>query len=97
MIVCRNRRILDYEGAMDSPTNLRGGTRIPCEIRLTLVTLDSARPCFEPCSVVLVNPRGCGVKFGRPLDVGTHVRLEGLPSKRSATARVANCISLGGI
>jgi hypothetical protein len=94
-MICRNRRILDYEGAMDRPTNLRGGTRIPCEIRLTLVTLDPGRPCFEPCLVVLVNSQGCGVKFRRPLEVGTRVRLEGLPAKRSATARVVNCISLG--
>jgi hypothetical protein len=75
--------------------NLRHGTRIPCQIRLTLMTLDSADPFFEPCLVVLVNPQGCGLKLARPLDIGTRVRLEGLPAKHSVTAQVVNCISLG--
>ena len=88
-------RLPGFSSWKNRPTNLRGGTRIPCEIRLTLVTLDSARPFFEPCFVVLVNPQGCGVKFGRPLEIGTRVRLEGLPAKRSVIARVVNCISLG--
>lgn len=75
--------------------DLRRGTRIPCEIRLTLISLDSAHPFFETCLVVLVNPQGCGLRFGRPLEIGTRVRLEGLPAKRSVTAQVVNCISLG--
>lgn len=59
------------------------------------MSLDSAHPFFEPCLAILANLKGCGVRFGRPLKVGTHVRLEGLPTKRSVTARVVNCISLG--
>ena len=59
------------------------------------MSLDSAHPFFEPCLAVLVNPQGCGVKFGRPMKIGTRVRLEGLPGKRSVTAEVVNCISLG--
>ena len=43
-------------------------------------------------SLVLVNPQGCGLRFGRPLEIGTPVRLEGLPAKRSVTAQVVNCI-----
>ena len=73
----------------------RGGTRIPCQIRLTLSALAPHHPFFEPCVVVLANLRGCGVKFGRPLEIGTRVQLEGLPAKRTVTARVVNCISLG--
>ena len=89
-------RLYDFSSWKNRPTaNLRRGTRIPCEIRLTLVTLDSAHPFFEPCLVVLVNPQGCGLRFGRPLEIGTRVRLEGLPAKRSVTAQVVNCISLG--
>jgi hypothetical protein len=38
---------------------------------------------------------GCGVRFSHPLEIGTRVHLEGLPEKRSITARVVNCISLG--
>ena len=59
------------------------------------MSLDSAHPFFEPCLVILANPQGCGVRFGRSLKIGTHVRLEGLPAKRSVTAQVVNCISLG--
>ena len=78
-----------------STSNLRRGTRIPCELRLTLISLDSAHPFFEPCLVVLANLQGCGLRFGRPVEIGTSVRLEGLPAKRSVTAQVVNCISLG--
>ena len=45
--------------------------------------------------IVLANPQGCGARFAHPLEIGTRVRLEGLPGKRSVTARVVNCISLG--
>ena len=75
--------------------NFRCGTRIPCNIRLTLTTLNSSRPFVEPCLVVLVNPQGCGVKFGRPLEIGIRVRLEGLPATRSVTAEIVNCICVG--
>lgn len=89
-------RLSDFSPLKNRPTaNLRRGTRIPCEIRLSLMTLDSARPFFEPCLVVLVNPQGCGLRFGRPLKIGTRVRLEGLPANRSVIAQVVNCISLG--
>jgi hypothetical protein len=89
-------RLSDFSPWNNRPTaDLRGRTRIPCEIRLTLMTLDSAHPFYERCLVVLVNPQGCAVKFGRPLESGTRVRLEVLPAKRSVTARVVNCISLG--
>jgi hypothetical protein len=89
-------RLADFLSLKKRPTaNLRRGTRITCYIRLTLVTLDSSRPFFEPCLVILVNPQGCGMKFSRPLEIGTRVRLEGLPTTRSATAQVVNCISLG--
>jgi hypothetical protein len=35
------------------------------------------------------------VRFGRPLEIGAAVRLEGLPAGTNATARVVNCISIG--
>jgi hypothetical protein len=40
-------------------------------------------------------PQGCAARFGRPLEIGATVRLEGLPSTRNVTARVVNCISMG--
>jgi hypothetical protein len=73
----------------------RRGTRISCEIRLTLSGLDAGQPFSEPCTAILVNPQGCGVRFGRRLELGTRVRLEGLPAKYSVTAQVVNCIALG--
>jgi hypothetical protein len=42
-----------------------------------------------------VNPQGCAVRFGRPAEIGTAVRLEGLPANHSVTAQVVNCIQLG--
>lgn len=35
------------------------------------------------------------MRFSRPLEVGSIVRLDGLPARTSVTARVVNCISLG--
>jgi hypothetical protein len=43
--------------------------------------------------VILVNLQGCAARFNRPLNVGTTVRLEGLPGG-GADARVVNCISV---
>ena len=45
--------------------------------------------------VILVNPQGCAARFGRPLEIGATVRVEGLPAARNVTARVVNCISMG--
>jgi hypothetical protein len=47
----------------------------------------------EECMVILVNLQGCAARFNRPLEVGTRVRLEHLPSG-SAEARVVNCFSV---
>ena len=57
--------------------------------------MDSAHLSSEPCQIIVVNPQGCGVRFGRRLEIGTCVQLEGLPVQRSVTARVVNCFSLG--
>jgi hypothetical protein len=73
----------------------RRGTRIPCEIPITLVSPDPAKPLADTCLVILVNPQGCAVRFGQPLAVGTTVRLERLPAGGGVTARVVNCISMG--
>jgi CheY-like chemotaxis protein len=73
----------------------RQGTRINCEIPLTLISLDPAHPFSESCLAILANPNGCAVRCTQWLDLGTAVRLEGLPNGRPVTARVVNCISLG--
>lgn len=73
----------------------RNGTRIPCEIPVKLTSLEPGRPFADACLVVLVNPQGCAARFRSPIEVGTLVQLEGLPSKQTASARVVNCISRG--
>ncbi len=73
----------------------RQGTRIKCEIPLTLISLDPAHPFSGPCLAILANPNGCAVRCNHSLEVGTAVQLEGLPSESLITARVVNCILLG--
>lgn len=76
-------------------TETRGGTRIPCEIPITLISLDPLLPFSEPCQIILVNLRGCAVRCSRSVPMGMTVHLEGLPTATTVTARVVNCISLG--
>jgi len=71
------------------------GTRISCEIEITLTSLDTAHPFSEPSRTLLVNPQGCAARFRRPLEIGAAVRLEGLPTRTTVTARVVNCIGIG--
>jgi len=80
---------------MDTKTGVRRGTRIPCEIPITLTSAESAHSFSEPCLIILVNSQGCAARFRRPLEVGTTVRLEDLPASTDVTARVVNCISMG--
>lgn len=80
---------------MANKTEVRRGTRIPCEISITLAALDPIHPFSEPCLIILANPQGCAARFPHPLKVGAAVRLEGLPASAHVTARVVNCISMG--
>jgi hypothetical protein len=57
--------------------------------------LDAAHFFSEPALVILANFQGCGLRFGRKLEIGTHVHLEGLPTKTTVAAQVVSCISLG--
>ncbi len=74
---------------------VRAGTRIPCEIPITLTSVDPAHSFSEPCLIILANPQGCAGRFRRPLEIGAAVQLEGLPAGTSVTARVVNCILIG--
>ena len=73
----------------------RGGTRIPCEIAITLTSLDPRQPFSQPCHVILANLRGGAARCPRPVPPGTTVQLQVLPTNRQVEARVVNCISLG--
>ncbi len=80
---------------MAEKAQLRRGTRGPCEIAITLTSVDSTHPFSLPCQVILVNCQGCAARFHRPLEIGSTVRLEGLPTAVSVKARVVNSISIG--
>lgn len=80
---------------MTTKTGIRCGTRIPCEIPITLSSVDGAQPFSDACLIILVNLQGCAARFSRPLELGAAVRLEGLPASTNVTARVVNCISIG--
>jgi hypothetical protein len=82
-------------GSTLNKTEARAGTRIPCEIPITLTSLDSAHPFSESCQIVLVNLQGCAVRCCRSVGVGGAVRLQGLPAMTNVTGRVVNCISFG--
>ena len=82
-------------GSIEKKPGVRRGTRIPCEIPITLTSLGPAQPFSDQCLIILVNPQGCAVRFARPLEIGATVRLEGLPASTEVTARVVNCISMG--
>lgn len=75
---------------------VRTGTRISCEIPITLTSVDAAHPFSEQCLIILVNPQGCAARCRRPLEIGAAVELKGLPVGARVTARVVNCILIGG-
>jgi len=73
----------------------RGGTRIPCEIPVTLTSRDARDPFTQRCEIILANLGGCAARSPRPVPTGTVVHLQGLPNANEVAARVVNCISLG--
>ncbi len=82
-------------GVRQEKVKARCGTRVPCDIPVTAVSLDPVHPFSESCRVILANPNGCSVRISRAVQPGTPVRLQGLPVSRLVTARVTNCIDLG--
>jgi len=80
---------------MTKKMGIRRDTRIPCEIPIILSSVDGTQPFSDTCLIILVNPQGCAARFGRPLELGATVRLDGLPASTDVTARVVNCISMG--
>jgi hypothetical protein len=94
-LTCRHELLNLNLSSFSNQRAVRRGTRIPCEIPITLTSLDPIHPFSEPCLAILVNPQGCAVRLRRPLEIGAAVRLEGLPVRTNITARVVNSISLG--
>jgi hypothetical protein len=67
----------------------RHGTRVRAQIPVRVTSLDPMSAFSESCHTLLVNPKGCGVRFPGPLKPGSRVRVDQLPGGGSATARVA--------
>ena len=74
--------------------NTRSGTRVPCNIAVTITALDADDRIPRSCVIILANPQGCAVKCSRPIPVGTTVQIERLPAEARVTARVVNCIDI---
>jgi len=87
-MMCRHEPIDLNVCSIEKKSGLRCGTRIPCEIPATLTSLDPAQRYSDGCLIILVNPQGCAARFGRPLEIGAAVRLEGLPAITDVTARL---------
>jgi len=78
---------------MESPQRRRG-TRVQAQIPVRLTSLDPSTKFSESCHTLVVNPLGCGVRFSHPLEPGMQVRVDDLPGRACATARVVNSIPL---
>ena len=72
----------------------RSGTRVPCNIPVTVRGLDPDDRMPAPCVIILANPQGCAAKCSRSIPVGTRVQIDGLPTESLVTARVVNCIDI---
>lgn len=59
------------------------------QIPVRVTSLEPTSTFSEHCYTQMVNPRGCGVRFTRPLKSGSRVRVDQLPGGGSTTARVA--------
>ena len=72
----------------------RNGTRVSCDISAKLAFLNHPDSLPEPCRIIIVNPQECGIRFHRPLELGTRIQLQNLPINRNVIARVMNCTDL---
>ncbi len=90
-----HRQRLQLPDSISTNVKTRSGTRVPCDIPVTVISLDPLYPFSELCRIILVNANGCTVRISRPAETGTPVRLQGLSVSKAVTARVTSCISLG--
>ena len=66
----------------------RLGTRVRAQIPVRVTSLDPADNFSQTCHTLMVNPQGCGIRCSRPLAQGLQLRIEDLPGRGSAQARV---------
>jgi len=74
---------------METRSYQRHGTRVRAQIPVRLTSLEPVSTFSENCHTLMVNPRGCGVRFPRSLQPGSRVKVDQLPGGGSTTARVA--------
>jgi hypothetical protein len=76
----------------------RRGTRVCVQIPVRITSLDPATIFAENCHTLTVNPQGCGIRCSRPLEMGLQLRIDELPGRGTALARVActRALSDGG-
>jgi hypothetical protein len=67
----------------------RLGTRVRAQIPVRITSLDPKMTFSENCHTLVVNPKGCGVRCSRPLRAGLEIRIEDLPGRATAHAKVA--------
>jgi|SRR5581483_2156452 len=75
---------------VDSQPQRRRGTRVRAQIPVRITSLDPATSFSENCYTMMVNPQGCGIRCSRPLATGLQIRVDALPGRKTALARVAN-------
>ena len=63
---------------------------------MAATSLDRMRPFAESCTLLVVSAQGCGMRSARPLQIETPIMLNGLPGGASVTAKVVNCVPMGG-
>jgi hypothetical protein len=73
----------------------RLGTRVRAQIPLRITSLDAGISFSETCHTLAVNPKGCGIRCSRVLEAGLPIRLDELPGRGTALAKVASARPLG--
>ena len=68
----------------------RLGTRVRAQIPVRVTSLDPEINFSEHCHTLLVNPQGCGIRCSRPLATGVQLRVDDLPGRGTALAKVAS-------
>ena len=84
---------MEMSSEKKQPIN-RSGTRVPCNIPISVRGIDPADQISTRGMIILANLQGCAVKCFRPIPIGTTVQIDGLPTQSLIIARVVNCIDI---
>ena len=84
---------MEMSSEKKQPIN-RSGTRVPCNIPISVRGIDLADQISTRGMIILANLQGCAVKCFQPIPIGTTVQNDGLPTQSLIIARVVNCIDI---